>query len=85
MGFHMKTTIELPDDLMIAAKKKAAETRTTLREIFERGLRRELRASRLPLRGPRRSIRWITAKGGLAPGVDIASREAMHQWLNGRK
>ena len=37
---HMKTTIDLPDELLIRAKKHAAEARTTLREIFERGLRR---------------------------------------------
>ena len=34
----MKTTIDLPDDLLVAAKKMAAENRLTLREIFERGL-----------------------------------------------
>ena len=33
----MKTTLELPDDLFIAAKKKAAESRTTLRSLVERG------------------------------------------------
>jgi len=38
----MKTTVDLPDDLLIAAKKLAAERRTTLRSLIERGLRREL-------------------------------------------
>ena len=82
MGFRMKTTIELPDKLLIAAKKRAAETRATLREIFERGLRRELRKPKAPPRGPRpRAIRWVTAEGGLPPGLKVADREAMHQWL----
>ena len=86
MVFHMKTTIDLPDDLLIAAKKRAAETRTTLREIFERGLRRELRQSRLGRRGSprRRAIRWVTAQGGLPPGLDVADREKMHEWLRRR-
>jgi ribosomal protein L15 len=35
----MKTTIDLPDDLLIAAKKLAAERRTTIRSLVERGLR----------------------------------------------
>ena len=76
----MKTTIELPDELLIAAKKRAAETRTTLRRILERGLRRELegRASERP-RG--RKIRWVTAKGGLPPGLDISDRAATQEWM----
>ena len=81
MGFHMKTTIDLPDDLLIAAKKKAAESRTTLREIFERGLQREL-AERPNKRGPRsRGMRWVTARGGLPPGVDVQDRAGMHEWI----
>ena len=43
----MKTTVELPDDLFVSAKKAAAERRTTLRDLIERGLRRELAAERL--------------------------------------
>jgi hypothetical protein len=83
----MKTTIDLPDELLIAAKKRAAESRLTLREIFERGLRRELRQ----LRGGRsagrrpRVIRWVTVAGGLPPGLDVANREKMHAWLSGQR
>ncbi len=80
----MKTTIDLPDELLIAAKKRAAERRTTLRTLFERGLRRELAggARAGESRQPRaRRIRWVTAKGGLAPGLDLADRAAMHEFL----
>lgn len=38
----MKTTIELSDDLLLAAKRLALERRTTLRALVENGLRREL-------------------------------------------
>jgi len=79
---HVKTTIELPDDLLIAAKKRAAESRTTLRAILERSLRRELAEpgrSGKRRRPPR--IRWITAPGGLPPGLDVSDRTAMHEWL----
>ncbi|MBI1895067.1 MAG: hypothetical protein HYS04_00825 [Acidobacteria bacterium] len=58
----MRTTIDLPDELLIAAKKRAAETRVTLREIFERGLRRELQQPRRAALSRRRPIRWVTAK-----------------------
>ncbi len=77
----MKTTIELPDDLIIAAKKQAAEARSTLRALVERGLRRELRG---PGRGTRESgpaIRWVTVDGGLPTEVDLADRSAMSDWL----
>jgi hypothetical protein len=38
----MRTTVDLPDELLIAAKKLAAGSRKTLREVFERSQRREL-------------------------------------------
>ena len=76
----MKTTVELPDELLIAAKKRAAETRTTLRRILERGLRHEL-AGRSRLRPHGRKILWVTAKGGLPPGLDLSDRTAMQEWI----
>ncbi|MFI5178217.1 MAG: hypothetical protein ACHQO8_06630 [Vicinamibacterales bacterium] len=75
---YMKTntSIELPDDLFIAAKRHAAGTRTSLRALVERGLRAELRHA--PARPRRRGrIRWITVDGGLPPGLDPADRAAM--------
>ena len=38
----MKTTIELPDELAAAARRRAAESGTTLRSLIEEALRREL-------------------------------------------
>jgi hypothetical protein len=37
MVFHMKITVNLPDDLVIAAKKRAAELRQPIRTLIERG------------------------------------------------
>lgn len=42
----MKTTIELPDDLMKKAKALAAKRGTTLRSIIERGIRATLKEDR---------------------------------------
>jgi hypothetical protein len=39
---HMKTTLELPDDLLIEAKSVAARRRTTLKALIEHALRREI-------------------------------------------
>ena len=78
----MKTTIDLPDDLLVAAKRRAAEDRSTLRTLVERGLRQQL--SHRQVKPARRgAIKWVTARGGLPTGVDLASREAMHEWLRG--
>ena len=77
----MKTTVELPDDLLLQAKRKALETKTTLREIMERALRRELmQVGGRPTRRPRR-IRWVTSAGGLPPGLDLSDRSKMWEWL----
>ncbi len=77
----MKTTVQLPDELLVAAKKRAAEMRCTLRTLIERGLRHELttRGNRQAPR--RRRIRWVTVPGGLPPGLDVRDRAVMHDWL----
>ncbi len=81
----MKTTVDLPDELLIAAKKMAAESRKTLREVFERGLRRELAGGSEAPRSRRGPIRWVTARGGLPPGADVRDRARMHGWIRGER
>ena len=77
----MKTTVELPDDLLLEAKRKALGTRTTLRGIMERALRRELRQTgNRPPRRPRR-IRWVTSAGGVPPDLDVSDRSKMWEWM----
>ena len=77
----MKTTVELPDELLIVAKKRAAELRCTLRTLIERGLRRELSGRARERKAPPRAIRWVTVRGGLPPGLDLEDRAAMHDWF----
>ena len=38
----MKTTLDLPDDLLIAAEALAAQWKTTLKAMVEHALRREI-------------------------------------------
>lgn len=77
-----KTTIELADDLFVAAKRHAAEERTTLRTLVERGLRAELRAAGRPRAIAR--IKWVTVDGGLPEGLDVRNRAAMIERLGRR-
>ena len=79
----MKTTIELPDELFVAAKKRAAELRCSLKTLIERGLRHELRQPRRAA-PKRRRIRWVTVRGGVPPGMDVADRESMYRWIGRR-
>lgn len=74
-----KTTIELPDELFVAAKRFAAGRRTTLRAMIERGLRAEMRGPRAGVRRP--AIKWVTVDGGLPRAVDVADRAAMVEAL----
>ena len=79
----VKTTIELPEDLLIAAKRRAAEQRTTLRALIEQGLRTELRRGGAPL-ARHTPIKWVTVDGGLPKGLDMADRIAMMDYLRRR-
>ena len=76
----MKTTLDLPDELFVAAKKRAADERRPLRDLVAAGLRAQLQSPTRAKR-PARVIEWVTVKGGLPAGMDVADREAMHDQL----
>ena len=82
----MKTTFDIPEELLVRAKKRAAELRRPLRSLVTDGLRGQL-AAQQPASArarTRRRIRWVTAAGGIPPGLDMSNRERMHDWLRGR-
>ena len=76
----MKTTLDLPDALFVAAKKRAAEERRSLRDLVASGLRAELDG---PTRSGRaaKPIAWVTVRGGLPPGMNVANRDDMYDRL----
>ncbi len=75
----MKTTVEIQDELLIEAKKHAAEHRTTMRALIEDGLRYQLGS--LAAKRKRPAIRWVTVPGGLPKGMDVADRTKMIERL----
>jgi hypothetical protein len=77
-----KTTIEIADDLFVAAKRHAAGQRTTLRTLVERGLRSEIRGAHA--RKAATKIKWVTVDGGLPTGINVADRAAMIDRLGRR-
>lgn len=83
MLFCMRTTLDLDDDLMRAAKARAASTGRTLTSLMETALRdlleREQRVDEAPFQ-----LRWVVVDGGAQPGVDVADRDALHERMDGR-
>jgi len=82
----VKTTFDIPEELLVEAKKRAAELRRPLRALVTDGLRAQLASGggRKPPQAKRKArprIRWVTVKGALAPGLDVAHRQQMHEWL----
>lgn len=73
----MKTTVEISDALLAAARREAARARTTVRALIELGLRRVLdeRKKSRPFR-----LRRATFKGrGLQPPLTDGDWEAIRQ------
>ena len=82
MGTHMKTTIEISDSLFIEAKRRAAKNGTTLRALFEQGLKQVLKqpAANTGYRSPDRRVRGK----GLTPAARAAGWAAILEAANER-
>ena len=78
----MRTTIRLDDQLLVAAKKRAAEKGTTLTALIEDSLRESLARRRSVHR--RKKFRMITfGRGGLQPGVDLDDTSSLLDRMDG--
>jgi len=72
----VRTTIRLPDDLLFAVKRLAAERGTTLTALIESSLRKTVAGPSAPVRKP--PVRLTTCGGqGLQPGVDLDDSAAL--------
>lgn len=75
----MKTTVNISEPLLSAAKKLAAEERTTLRALIEEGLRRVL--ERRQRRGPFQLRRASFRGQGLQPDVNEGQWERVRDLI----
>lgn len=82
MVLCMRTTIDLSDDLLRKAKKRAADEGVPLRSLVEEALRRHLGGGR---RSEGYRLEWSTARGRLQPGVDLNDRDALFDLMDGRR
>lgn len=78
----MRTTLDLEDDLIRRAKRRAADERTTLTAVIEGALQQYLAPSR-PGGRPFR-LKLLTKRGRPVPGVDFADRDTLYERMEGR-
>lgn len=78
----MRTTIDINDVLFRAAKRRAAERGTSLRDVVEAALRQHL--GKPPATGGYRLV-WRTESGRIQPGVDLTDRNALFDLMDGRR
>jgi hypothetical protein len=78
----MRTTIDIADDLMRRAKKRAADEGVPLRDIVEAALREHLSGES---KASGYKFSWTTEKGELMPGVDLDDRDSLFDLMDGVK
>lgn len=79
MVFHMKTTLQIDDGVMVRLKREAARTGRTMSELVETALRNLLQAK--PAAVDLRPLPSFKSGGAL---VDVADREALYRAMEGR-
>lgn len=79
----MRTTLDLNDELLRRAKKKAADRGESLRDLVEAALRTYLQ------HGSRRTdayrLQWHVEQGRMMPGVRLNDRDALFDLMEGRR
>jgi hypothetical protein len=77
----MRTTVRFNDELLRAARRRAADEGTTLTAVLERALRAYLGG---PAPRGRYRLRWRTEAGRPLPGVRVEDRDSLFDLLDGR-
>lgn len=83
MYLCMRTTLDLNDDLLKRARRRAIERKTSLTSVVEESLRHFL----IPKRRASRPFaeRWPVVGIGKPPAIDIADRDRLYDALEGRR
>jgi hypothetical protein len=72
----MRTTVDLPDELLTQARRRAADEGTTLTALLADGLRLRL-ARRVPPASARRPLPTSRNRGGMQPWIDPGSNASL--------
>jgi hypothetical protein len=73
----MKTTLNLPDDLVMRAKEIATREASTLTQLITEGLRLRLRNAATARPAPLKPLPVSKRRGGFRPGIDGRSNQSM--------
>lgn len=77
----MRTTVNITDELLVAARRRARESGRTLGAVIDAALRRDLAATQ---KSTARPPEVPIFRGGTGPraGVDLSSNRALHEALD---
>lgn len=78
----MRTTLDIDDQLLEAARRRAAEKGTTLTAFVEHALAATLAAR--PAHDKPYALRWKTHSGRTLPDVDVTDRNCLSERMEGR-
>jgi len=79
----MRTTVDIDDDILTAARNRARQRRTTLTRVIEEALAAAL-ADR-PAGEKPFQLRWTPHDGRLRAGVDLSDRDSLIDAMEGRR
>ncbi len=77
---QMRTTLNLDDELMLALKRRSAETGQTLTSLVEEAVRHILSEVREP--AAEYHFSWEPVIGQAQPAVDVNDRNALYDFLD---
>ena len=81
MLLHMRTTIEIDEELFRQLKRKAADEGITIRQVIENALRAYLGKQ---TQGKDYHLTWKTERGRILPGVRLDNRDALSDLMDAR-
>ena len=82
MVFHMKTTLNIDDTVMARLRQEAARQRKTMSELVEAALRLLFHSAQ---QSKKKRLRQLPTWRGGKPRVDIADRNALYDFMEGRR
>ena len=82
MIFHMKTTLNIDDTVMDRLRREAASQGKTMSELVEAALRLLFHSAQ---QSKKKKLRPLPTFHGGKPRVDIADRNALYDFMEGRR